>query len=70
MRGIAYKMKHVVLVVGVGVTLALSAAPAQAAPSAEGLAQRNDAAADTGYAHGYAYAVGRPFASGVGHRVS
>jgi hypothetical protein len=72
MRGIAWKTKHAVLVAGVGLTLALSAAPAQADPSAEGLAQRNDAATDTGhaYAYAYAYAVGMPYASGVGHRVS
>ena len=68
MRGIACKIKRAAVVAGVGLTLALSAAPAQADPSAQGLAQRNPAAGDTGNA--YAYAYGMPFSSGVGHRVS
>jgi hypothetical protein len=68
MRVIACKLKRGVLVAGAGVALALSAAPAQASPSAQGLEHWHGAAATDKAAHGLA--LGRPAGWDTGHRVS
>jgi hypothetical protein len=67
MRGYARRIKQGVLVAGVGLTVALSAAPAQASPSAQGLAHGRGAAAS---AQGNGLALGRPIGWDTGHRVS
>jgi hypothetical protein len=68
MRGYAYRIKHGVLVAGVGLAVALSAAPAQASPSAQGLARWHGAAASAQQGNGLA--LGRPIGWDTGHRVS
>jgi hypothetical protein len=68
MRGIAYRIKQGVVVAGVGLAVALSAAPAQASPSAQGSARWHGAAATDKQGNGLA--LGRPAGSDTGHRVS
>jgi hypothetical protein len=68
MRGCAYRIKHGALVAGVGLAVALSAAPAQAYPSAQGLAGWHGAAATAHQGNGLA--LGRPSGWDTGHRVS
>lgn len=68
MRGIGYKMKRGMLVAGVGLTVVLSAGPAQAFPSAQGLARWHGTAATNKQGNGLA--LGRPSGGDTGHRVS
>ena len=67
MRRIAYKMKHGLLVAGVGLALGVSAASAQADPCSRALELWHGAAAD---AHSQGLALGAPAGSDTGHRVS